>query len=164
MFGYLFLELILPILRIALQGNQNYADSRRKDVSLFRFFARTLTLQFNFPKTKFLLSEAERLGFVQKFQKSYRLFTFFLSSHCERQDVAFFAFWWLFLRPIRRCLRNGQIVIWFLLGCFFCPVPANGRKGSEYGVGKTILLLQDISSICLKLQLLGRRTVTTNGG
>ena len=119
MFGYLFLELILPILRIALQGNQNYADSRRKDVSLFRFFARTLTLQFNFPKTKFLLSEAERLGFVQKFQKSYRLFTFFLTSHCERQDVAFFAFWWLFLRPIRRCLRNGQIVIWFLLGCSF---------------------------------------------
>jgi len=56
MFGYLFLELILPILRIALQGNQNYADSRRKDVSLFRFFARTLTLQFNFPNTKFLLS------------------------------------------------------------------------------------------------------------
>jgi hypothetical protein len=49
-------------------------------------------------------------------------------------------------------------------GLFFCHVPANGRKGSEYGVGKTILLLQDISSICLKLQLLGRRTVTTNGG
>lgn len=74
MFGYLFLELILLILRIVLQGNHNYADSRRKDVSLFRFFARTLTLQFSFPE-----DPRGRKGFlVRKFQKSYRLFTFFL--------------------------------------------------------------------------------------